>query len=184
MTLLFFPLLRVARTPSSGPSVPASALGCFMLWSTCTAWRSSTAISRGERGGPHPADHLYCGDKTAHVLVSLPLPPPTSFLRGSLSPSHLPWVSSVFLCYCLKNQRLLSSRTTRLSPRLFELVFSQRAPHMPMYFTSNPVAGLDLILELWVEPPGILSFSLRVFLENCPLLVYLLARATCVRESS
>lgn len=160
--------LRAARTPFSGPSVRASALGCCAPWSTCTAWGSSTATSRGERGGR--ALLATCALAFSRLPSS---PPPHSFLRGSLFP--LPSLGSLSLSQ--KSAFPLPSRAAHLSPRLFEPVFSWQAPHAPMHFTSNPAAGLDQILELWVKPPGILSSSLRVFLENRPLLLYLLAKA-------
>ena len=84
--------LRVAQTLSPGPSASASAQDCFMPWSTCTAWRSSTAMSRGERGGLSPASGWGGRDEATHTAGSHSFPFVSLFF-DFLSPPCLSWIS-------------------------------------------------------------------------------------------
>lgn len=120
----------MTQTPSSGPSASASSQGCFMLWSTFTAWTSSTATSRGERGGLDPAKGSGCRDETgphsrapflslcvSSLCLSLPTSPPLG----------LPFfVTSIKISVSVCCQHKLP---TCHHICLSKLVFPQQAPH-------------------------------------------------------
>ena len=160
--------LRVAQTLSPGPSASASAQDCFMPWSTCTAWRSSTAMSRGERGGLSPASGWGGRDEATHTAGSHSFPFVSLFF-DFLSPPCLSWISfsllfpgtSVFLGCTLS---LVAVSMTPYLPNKgispTSLLLFPHKPSIPLpYFTSPPAADLDWVLELWAVAarlPGLL----------------------------
>ena len=160
--------LRVAQTPSPGPSASASAQDCFMRWSTCTAWRSSTAMSRGERGGLGPPRAGVAGMRPRTLLGPIPLPlslfsltfSPLLASLGSLSLLYPEM--SVFLGCTLSLVAISMAAYLHVCLSLAK-VFPHK-PSIPLpYVTSPPAADLDWVLELWAVTarlPGLLRPAL------------------------
>lgn len=97
------PLLsfRVAWSPCPGPCASASAQGCSVLLSTCMAWTSSTATSRGQsRVGLAKGLGCEAGPSTCSWVPFLSL---RLLLFAFLSPLFLPWISSFSLLHPQKS---------------------------------------------------------------------------------